>query len=69
MRGMRRQAVFALLLLSLCVLNMGMSAEAGSGKCVFRGVSSHIYIYMKRDTFRLDYVDVSDQGESRWRRI
>lgn len=35
------------------------------GKCVFRGVSSHIYIYMKRDTFRLDYVDVSDQGESR----
>lgn len=37
----------------------------GDGKCVFRGVSSHIYIYMKRDTFRLDYVDVSDQGESR----
>ena len=32
---------------------------------MFRGVSSHIYIYMKRDTFRLDYVDVSDQGESR----
>lgn len=26
---------------------------------------NHIYIYMKRDTFRLDYVDVSDQGESR----
>ena len=26
---------------------------------------NHIYIYMKRDTFRLDYVDVSAQGESR----
>ena len=34
------------------------------GKCVFRGVSSHLYIYMKRDTFQLNYLDVNEQGES-----
>ena len=35
MRGMRRRAVFALLLLSLCVPAMNVSAEAGSGQAEY----------------------------------
>ena len=35
MRGMRRQAVFVLLLLLLCVPAMNVSAEAGSGQAEY----------------------------------
>ena len=35
MRGMRRRAAFALLLLSLCVPAMHVSAEAGGGQAEY----------------------------------
>ena len=43
MRGMRRRAVFALLLLLLCVPAMNVSAEAGGGQ------AEYIVEYIARD--------------------
>lgn len=32
------------------------------GKCVFRGVKTHLFVYMKRDTFTLNYMDIDSTG-------
>ncbi|MDN0062206.1 InlB B-repeat-containing protein [Mediterraneibacter glycyrrhizinilyticus] len=34
------------------------------GKCVFRNVGSHLFVYLKRDTFTLNYIDGRNDGES-----
>lgn len=34
------------------------------GKCVFRNVGSHLYVYLKRDTFTLNYIDGRSDGEN-----
>lgn len=33
------------------------------GKCVFRNVGSHLFVYLKRDTFALNYIDGRSDGE------
>ena len=35
------------------------------GKCVFRGVKTHLFVYMKRDTFTLNYMDIDSTGGDR----
>ena len=32
------------------------------GGCVFRGVQTHLYVYLKRGVFTLNYVDIKDDG-------
>lgn len=32
------------------------------GKCSFRGVKSHLFVYLKRDTFTLNYMDIKSDG-------
>lgn len=34
----------------------------GDERCVFRSVGSHLYVYMKKDTFTLSYMDIDEDG-------
>lgn len=34
------------------------------GKCVFKKVGSHLFVYLKRDTFTLNYIDGRSDGEN-----
>lgn len=34
------------------------------GKCVFRNVGTHLFVYLKRDTFTLNYIDGRTGGEN-----
>ena len=34
----------------------------GDERCVFRSVGSHLYVYMKKDTFTLSYMDIDKDG-------
>ena len=41
------------------------SGQARSdGEQVFRNISSYLYLYMKRDSFSLNYMDVNSEGEN-----
>ena len=43
-----------------------ISAEQiqSDGKCVFRNVGTHLFVYLKRDTFTLNYIDGRNSGEN-----
>lgn len=34
----------------------------GDERCVFRSVGSHLYVYMKKDTFTHSYMDIDEDG-------